>query len=102
MWSPHLDEHVPEMRTVNEALRGGGTLSAWRHPRQPALPVEERLVDIGGRALPMRVVRPAHVRAVYLETHGGSGWSGGAAAMCDLPNADLAAACGVAVVASYH
>jgi acetyl esterase/lipase len=97
-----LDALTAEMRAVNEALARGASLSQWRARRAPVLPVEVRSVDLGGRDLAARVIVPPDVRAVYLETHGGGGWSGGSAAMCDGPNADLALACSVAVFAFDH
>jgi acetyl esterase/lipase len=97
-----LDALTAEMRVVNEALARGANLSQWRAHRPPELPVDIRSIDVGGRDLTARVIIPPDVRAVYLETHGGGGWSGGSAAMCDVSNADLALACNVAVFAFDH
>ena len=102
MWPSALDQHVPEMRAVNEALAAGASLARWRTSRPPAIPAEVRTIELGGRHLEVRVFVPEYPRAVYLETHGGGGWSGGSAAMCDIPNADLAVACNVVAVAVDH
>ena len=97
-----LEPFVAEMRAVNEALANGASLQRWRSLHLPALPPQQRTIDVGGRQLNIRVFRPDDARAVYLETHGGGGWSGGSAAMCDVPNADLAQACSVVAVAVDH
>jgi acetyl esterase/lipase len=67
-------------------------------PRDTPAAAEDRVVRVGKRSVPVRViVPPATPRAVYLDIHGG-GFFLGAAAMGDAANTELANELDVAVV----
>ena len=66
--------------------------------RRTGVGIEVRSVVSLGRRITLRILRPpGRLRGVHLDFHGG-GWCTGNARMNDLPNAELAAACEVAVV----
>ena len=97
-----MSPELAEMREVNRALASGASLAQWRSSSDLPLEVDTITMQTYAGALAARVFCPAHPRAVYLETHGGTGWSGGSPAMCDAPNAELAVRCQIAVVAAEH
>jgi acetyl esterase/lipase len=73
------------------------TLTAPR-VRRTGVEVEVRSVVALGRRIGLRILRPpGKLRGVHLDFHGG-GWCTGNARMNDLPNAELASTCGVAVI----
>jgi acetyl esterase/lipase len=76
-------------------------LEAFHAPRvrRMGVEIENRSVVALGRRITLRILRPpAKLRGVHLDFHGG-GWCSGNARTDDVPNAELALACNVAVVA---
>ncbi|MGC4038807.1 MAG: alpha/beta hydrolase [Chitinophagaceae bacterium] len=56
-----------------------------------------KMIERPGGLIPLRIFKPANIRAVVLDIHGG-GWSAGMAAFNDRYNDELARTCSVAVV----
>jgi len=70
--------------------------------RRMGVEIETRSVVALGRRITLRIVRPpGKLRGVHLDFHGG-GWCTGNARMDDVPNAELAIACNIAVVAADY
>jgi len=64
---------------------------------QAVLPVAESSIPGPAGPIPIRVIRPDEVRAVYLDIHGGA-WMIGSPRMDDVENDELARECGVATI----
>jgi acetyl esterase len=107
-----LTAHTEESRRFNQAAeqRGRPDLSSFDglmqtradHAMRPSEGLSrtvERLAEIGGRQVPVRIIAPqnAVARALYLDIAGG-GFFLGLAARGDIRNAQLADALGVTVV----
>ena len=106
--------HLEESRTFNAAVQAAAgdrpqpdlatpeglhEARSMLTPRPPDPRAVDRIAHAGGRRVPVRVITPrqGHVRAVYLDIHGG-GFYLGSAARSDSRNAVLADALGMAVV----
>jgi acetyl esterase/lipase len=97
---------VPRLRmqtAFGRALSHGTVLAlaAYHAPRvrRMGVAIENRSVVALGRRITLRILRPpGRLRGVHLDFHGG-GWCAGNARMDDVPNAELAMECNVAVVA---
>ncbi|MEO8693144.1 MAG: alpha/beta hydrolase [Acidimicrobiales bacterium] len=116
-YNPVLEEFVEEARAFNEkfaaqlpsgpfdlttpeGLAQARNISAFDSlkPRESEGAAEDRVVHVGKRSVPVRIIVPSTTpRAVYLDIHGG-GFFLGAAAMGDTANTDLANELDVAVV----
>ena len=113
MHDPDLNQHVEEMRAVNQAIREMVVLdvSTPEKVAEARVPVPDgpfsapvlddvavlRSIPGPGGEIPLRVFTPPEVRAVYLHLHGG-GWAVGRPENDDEPNWDLARQAQVAVV----
>lgn len=116
-YSAELEEHVEEMRLVNQQLATlppmpvstreeilqlrafmDSPQSPWAaFAGQPVLPVTETAIPGPAGDVPARVIRPERAEAVYLDIHGGA-WMIGSPRMDDVENDELARATGVATV----
>jgi len=83
---------------IGQALLRLSQIDADGKLRRQGLQVEQRIIEVDGVCVPVRVLRPAGpVRGVVLDIHGG-GWVIGNPPMNDAFNAPLARECGVMVV----
>jgi acetyl esterase/lipase len=116
-YNPVLEEFVEEARAFNEkfaaqlpagpfdlttpeGLARARNIAAFDSlkPRESEGRAEDRIVQVGKRSVPVRIIVPsATPRAVYLDIHGG-GFVLGSAAMGDAANTELANELDVAVV----
>lgn len=108
----YYSSYLPEVRAFNKQLaqmpQGASVLTpeglaAARNPMMPGnssktqLQPSVKYIPGPGGDLPLRIFKPAAIRAVVLQIHGG-GWSLGTAASDDIQNDIMARTCNVAVV----
>lgn len=97
-WAPRFRASTLLGPRIGQAVLRLGQLGADFRLRRRGIAVERLAARADGRQAPVRVLRPAGaVRGIVFDIHGG-GWVAGNPQMNDQLNADIIAACGVAVV----